>query len=152
MSVKDLISAAFNKDATSFESTLHAIMQDKMGAAIQARFSPAVYEEEVDLDEAKDDSEDDESTEEDDDEEEEDMKEEVDQIDEISASTLGSYVRKGTKDIEKSYDEREKARDVDDSKTARAMGLRARKREKGVSNAISKLTGHYTTKVPASDK
>lgn len=80
MSVKDLISAAFSKDATSFESTLHAIMQDKMGAAIQARFSPAVYEEEVDLDEAKDDSEDDESTEEDDDEE--DMKEEAEQIDE----------------------------------------------------------------------
>lgn len=70
MSVKDLISAAFNKDATSFETTLHAVMQEKMAAAIQARFSPAVYEEEVDLDEAKaEDSEDDESTEEDDDEE-----------------------------------------------------------------------------------
>lgn len=79
-------------------------------------------------------------------------KESVEQIDEISASTLGSYIRKGTKDIEKSYDAREKARDVEDSKTARAMGLRARKREKGVSDAISKLTGHYTAKVHAGDK
>ena len=94
MSVKDLISAAFNKDANSFESTLHAIMQEKMSAAIQARFSPAVYEEEVDLDEAKDDSEDDESTEEDDDEE--DMKEEVEELDELSKKTLGSYISKAS--------------------------------------------------------
>jgi len=51
MSVRDLISAAYNKDAASFESTLHAVMQEKMAAAIQSRFSPAVYEEEVDLEE-----------------------------------------------------------------------------------------------------
>lgn len=66
MSVRDLISAAYNKDAAAFETTLHAVMQEKMAAAIQSRFSPAVYEEEVDLDEAKkDDSEDDDSTEDD---------------------------------------------------------------------------------------
>ncbi len=53
MSVKDLISAAFNKDAVTFESTLHAVMQEKMAAAIQSRFSPAVYEEEVDLEETE---------------------------------------------------------------------------------------------------
>jgi hypothetical protein len=52
MSVKDLISAAFNKDASSFESTLQSVMQEKMAAAIQSRFSPAMYEEEVDLEEA----------------------------------------------------------------------------------------------------
>lgn len=98
MSVKDLISAAFNKDASTFEATLHAIMQEKMGAAIQAQFSPAVYEEEVDLDEAKaDDSEDDESTE--DDDEDEDMKEEAQQIDELKKSTLASYVKKATPEI-----------------------------------------------------
>jgi ribosomal protein L21E len=53
MSVRDLIAAAFNKDAASFEDTLNAVMQEKMAAAVQARFSPAVYEEEVDLSEAK---------------------------------------------------------------------------------------------------
>ena len=51
MSVRDLISAAYNKDAAAFETTLHAVMQEKMAAAIQSRFSPAVYEEEVELDE-----------------------------------------------------------------------------------------------------
>lgn len=54
MSARDLIAAAFDKDAVSFEDTLNAVMQEKMAAAVQARFSPAVYEEEVDLDESKD--------------------------------------------------------------------------------------------------
>lgn len=74
MSVRDLISAAYNKDAASFESTLHAVMQEKMAAAIQSRFSPAVYEEEVDLEEAK---KSDKEDKEDDDEDE--MCEDVDQ-------------------------------------------------------------------------
>jgi hypothetical protein len=91
MSVKDLISAAFNKDASSFESTLHSIMQEKMGAAIQARFSPAIQEEEVDLEEAKASKKDDE---EDDDEDE--MCEESEQIDELSKKTLGSYIKKAS--------------------------------------------------------
>ena len=76
MSVKDLISAAYNKDAASFESTLHAVMQEKMAAAIQSHFSPAVYEEEVDLEEAK------KSDKEDKDEDE--MCEDADQIDDLS--------------------------------------------------------------------
>lgn len=87
MSVKDLISAAYNKDAASFESTLHAVMQEKMAAAIQSHFSPAVYEEEVDLEEAK-------AKKEDDDEDE--MCEDVDQIDELSKKTLGSYIKKAS--------------------------------------------------------
>lgn len=99
MSVRDLISAAYNKDAAAFETTLHAVMQEKMAAAIQSRFSPAVYEEEVDLDEAKkDDSEDDDSTE-DDDDEDKDMKEEVEQIDELKKSTLASYVKKAAPEV-----------------------------------------------------
>lgn len=88
MSVRDLISAAYNKDAAAFESTLHAVMQEKMAAAIQSRFSPAVYEEEVDLEEAK------KSDKEDDDEDE--MCEDVDQIDELSKKTLGSYISKAS--------------------------------------------------------
>lgn len=69
MSVKDLISAAFNKDASSFESTLQSVMQEKMAAAIQSRFSPAMYEEEVELEEAK-------ASEDDEDEEDEELDEE----------------------------------------------------------------------------
>lgn len=91
MSLKDLISAAFSKDAVTFESTLHAVMQEKMANAIQSRFSPAVYEEEVDLEEAKASKKDDE---EDDDEDE--MCEEVEQIDELSKKTLGSYIKKAS--------------------------------------------------------
>lgn len=72
MSVRDLIAAAFNKDAASFEDTLNVVMQEKMAAAVQTRFSPAVYEEEVDLEESKDEDED------------EDMKEEAEQIDKLS--------------------------------------------------------------------
>lgn len=71
MSVKDLIAAAFNKDAVSFEETLNSVMQEKMAAAIQSRFSPAVYEEEIDLEESKDEDEDDE------DEDDDEMCEEV---------------------------------------------------------------------------
>lgn len=53
MSVRNLIAAAFNKDAASFEDTLNVVMQEKMAAAVQARFSPAVYEEEINLEEAE---------------------------------------------------------------------------------------------------
>lgn len=92
MSVKDLISAAFNKDASSFESTLHSIMQEKMSAAIQARFSPAIQEEEVDLEEAKASKKDDDE----DDSDEDEMCEDVEQIDELSKKTLGSYIKKAS--------------------------------------------------------
>lgn len=76
MSVRDLITAAFNKDAASFEDTLNVVMQEKMAAAVQARFSPAVYEEEIDLEESKDEDDEDEDDEDEDDDE---MCEEVDQ-------------------------------------------------------------------------
>lgn len=104
MSVKDLISAAFNKDATSFESTLHAVMQEKMAAAIQSRFSPAVYEEEVDLEEAK------KSKEDEDEDDEDEMCEDVDQIDELSKKTLGSYVQKAARDTHKTTNSLNKMR------------------------------------------
>ena len=157
MSVKDLISAAFNKDANSFESTLHAIMQEKMSAAIQARFSPAVYEEEVNLDEAKDDSEDDESTEEDDDEE--DMKEEV-ELDEVSGATLGSYYVKArkSKDAAQSAmaDTHKSIKSADDVPAAiaknSALQKTVSKRNRGMSRAMEKLTGSAFSKVHAGDK
>lgn len=84
MSVRDLITAAFNKDAASFEDTLNVVMQEKMAAAVQARFSPAVYEEEIDLDESKDDE----------DEDDDQMCEDVEELDELSKKTLASYTKK----------------------------------------------------------
>jgi hypothetical protein len=103
MSVKDLISAAFNKDASSFESTLQSVMQEKMAAAIQSRFSPAMYEEEVDLEEAK-------ASEDDEDEDEEE-----DQLDELSKKTLGSYTRKAASSMgTAAYDLAKKQSDADE--------------------------------------
>jgi hypothetical protein len=105
MSVKDLISAAFNKDASSFESTLQSVMQEKMAAAIQSRFSPAMYEEEVELEEAK-------ASEDDEDEEDED---EEDQLDELSKKTLGSYTRKAASSMgTAAYDLAKKQSDADE--------------------------------------
>ena len=76
MSIKDLISAAINKDASAFESTFAGVMQAKVAAAREARFSPV--QEDYDLEESKDedeDEEDDEDEDEDEDDEDEDEKE-----------------------------------------------------------------------------
>ena len=56
MSVKDLIAAAFNKDASAFESAFSDVMKDKVSAAIDSKFYGS---EEADLDESKDEDEDD---------------------------------------------------------------------------------------------
>ena len=73
MSIKDLISAAINKDASAFESTFAGVMQAKVAAALEARFSPV--QEDYDLEESKDEDEDEEDDEEDEDDEDEDEKE-----------------------------------------------------------------------------
>jgi len=74
MSIKDLISAAINKDASTFESTFADIMQAKVSAALEARFSPVA--EEFDLEESKDEDEEDEEDEDDDDEDEDEDEDE----------------------------------------------------------------------------
>lgn len=160
MSVRDLISAAYNKDAASFESTLHAVMQEKMAAAIQSRFSPAVYEEEVDLEEAK---KSDKEDKEDDDEDE--MCEDVDQIDELSKKTLGSYISKasdnaashamkyGEKKAQSdemdrmmnrhmSYSDKDKVRQImkTTSDDVEAPRYKAAKRLKGIDVAVKKIS------------
>lgn len=63
MSVKDLIAAAFNKDAGAFESAFSDVMKDKVSAAIDSKFYGS---EEADLDESKDEDEDDMEDDEDD--------------------------------------------------------------------------------------
>jgi hypothetical protein len=70
MSIKDLISAAINKDASAFESTFAGVMQAKVAAALEARFSPV--QEDYDLEESKDEDEDEEDDEDEDDEDEDD--------------------------------------------------------------------------------
>ncbi len=157
MSVRNLISAAYNKDAASFESTLHAVMQEKMAAAIQSRFSPAMYEEEVELEEAK-------ASEDDEDEDEEDEDEE-DQLDELSKKTLGSYVKKasdnaashavkyGEKKAQSdemdrlmnrhmSYSDKDKVRGImkTTSSDVEAPREKAAKRLKGIERATDKLS------------
>ena len=118
MSIKDLISAAIYKDASAFESTFADIMQAKVSAAIEARFSPVA--EELDLEESKDEDEEDEDEDEEDEDEEdeddededededEDMKEEADQIDEISDDKLRSYHAAAGADRKKAKAEVEK--------------------------------------------
>jgi hypothetical protein len=112
MSIKDLISAVVNKDAAAFESTFADVMQAKVSAALEARFAPV--EEELDLEESKDedeDEEDDDSDEEDedeDDEDEEDMKEEVEELDELSDDKLRDYHAKAGADRMKAKAQAEK--------------------------------------------
>lgn len=78
-------------------------------------------------------------------------KEEV-ELDEVSASTLGSYIRKASKGKEAAYKSREDALDNDDGETARKMGRLARKREKGADMAMDKLKGTRYAKVHATEE
>lgn len=157
MSIKDLIAAAYNKDATSFESAFQSIMQDKVAAAVESAFTVEEVEEE--LDEAK-------KSEKDKEEEDEDeMCEDVDQIDELSKKTLGSYVKKASDNAashaikygEKkahsdemdrmmnrhmSYDDKDKVRGImkTTNKDVNAPREKAAKRLAGIDRAVDKLS------------
>ena len=74
MSVKDLIAAAFNKDAGAFESAFSDVMKDKVSAAIDSKFYGS---EEADLDESKDEDDMEDEDEEDDEDDMEDDEEEI---------------------------------------------------------------------------
>lgn len=148
MSVRDLIAAAFNKDAASFEDTLNVVMQEKMAAAVQARFSPAVYEEEINLDESKD--------EDDEDEDDDEMCEEIDQIDEISGAKLGTYMikaRKSEAELDKKRDDSYDKPNTPENKAERkAISRTLNKRRWGHGKALDKLTGSSFAKVHATEK
>ena len=161
MSLKDLIAAAFNKDATSFESAFSSVMKEKVASAIDSRF---LAREELELDEAKDD-EDEEDEDDSSDEDDDDVKEEVEQIDELSKKTLSSYIKKasdnaathGMKYGEKkaqsdemdrmmnrhmSYSDKDKVRKImktthDEVEEPR---YKAAKRLKGIDRAVDKLS------------
>lgn len=155
MSLKDLISAAFNKDAMAFESAINTVMQDKVSAAIQSRFSPAVYEEEVDLEEAKADKEDEEDEDEED-EDEDEMCEEVEQIDEISGAKVGTYLikaRKSEEELDKKQDDSYDKPNTPENKAERkAIRQKLNKRRWGQGKAMDKLTASSFAKVPATEK
>lgn len=78
-------------------------------------------------------------------------KEEV-ELDEVSASKLGSYIRKASKDADASMKKRNDALDNDDGETARKMGRIARKRDKGTDMAMDKLKGTRYAKVHATEE
>ena len=80
------------------------------------------------------------------------MKKEEVELDEVSASTLGSYIRKSTKDADASMKKRDDALDNDDGETARKMGRIARKRDKGADMAMDKLKGTRYAKVHATEE
>jgi len=82
MSIKDLIAAAYNKDATAFESAFQSVMQDKVSAAVQTAFTAEEAEEDLD--------------------------EEVEQIDELSDDKLKDYHAKAGADRQKAKAEAEK--------------------------------------------
>jgi hypothetical protein len=77
MSIKDLISAAINKDASAFESTFAGVMQAKVAAALEARFSPV--QEDYDLEESKDEDEDEDDEDEDDEDEDDEDEDDEDE-------------------------------------------------------------------------
>jgi hypothetical protein len=168
MSIKDLIAAAFNKDATAFESAFSSAMKEKVGAAIDSRF---LTREELELDEAKDKDEDEDEDEngdtssEEDNEDEKDMKEEAEELDELSKKTLGSYISKasdnaathavkyGQKKAEAdemdrlmnrhmSYSDKDKVRSImkTTSDDVDAPRQKAAKRLRGVDLAVKKLS------------
>lgn len=161
MSLKDLIAAAFNRDATAFESAFSSVMKEKVASAIDSSF---LAREEYELDEAKEEDDEDED-EEDDDSDEDDMKEEVEELDELSKKTLSSYVKKasdnatvhGMKYGEKkaqsdemdrmmnrhmSYSDKDKVRSImkTTSDDVEAPRYKAAKRLKGIDRAVDKLS------------
>lgn len=84
MSVKDLIKSAFEKDASSFETSFNAVMGEKMEAALSAKYDEMFsVEEEAELDEElldeAEDEEDEDEEDEDEDEEEDDDEDEEDE-------------------------------------------------------------------------
>lgn len=74
------------------------------------------------------------------------------ELDEVSASTLGSYIRKSSKDADASMKKRDDAIDNKDRDTAVKMGMQARKRDKGSQMAMDKLKGTRYAKVHATEE
>lgn len=151
MSLKDLIAAAFNKDATAFESAFSSVMKEKVASAIDSQF---LAREEYELEEAKKD--DDEDEDEEDDKDEDEMCEESEQIDEISGAKIGTYMikaRKSEAELDKKRDDSYDKPNTPENKAERkAISRTLNKRRWGQGKAMDKLTGSSFAKVPATEK
>ena len=105
MSIKDLIAAAFNKDAASFESAFSSAMKEKVAAAIDSRF---LAREEFDLEEAKDEEDDDEDE---DDSNGDDSSDEDNEDDDLKEADGSSEANKYHRDMEAHHDAWSRAHD-----------------------------------------
>jgi hypothetical protein len=77
------------------------------------------------------------------------VKEELEELDELSPQTLGSYASKATKDASANL---KKITGSTDRSTARPLITRANKRETGADMAIDKIRGNYNVKVHAKEE
>lgn len=114
MSIKDLIAAAYNKDATAFESAFQSVMQDKVSAAVQNAFTA----EETD----------------------EDLDEEVEELDELSNKTLGSYKKGAQADQRISRKQFDASRAYGDYENMEAAAKSYNKRKAGLAMANKKMS------------
>lgn len=70
MSVKDLVTSAFNKNAVAFESAFNEVMIGKMEQAIASKYKSMFKEEKDEMDDDEEEEEEDDDMEDDDDLEE----------------------------------------------------------------------------------
>jgi len=115
MSTKDLINAIASGDAQQIETTFESVMKDKISVALDAMRSSVaqnLFTEEVELDE--------------------------EQLDELSKSTLGSYVKKSKSAIIGNAQVTGMS-NVGDKAKAKAEKT-VEKRAKGINKAVDKLT------------
>ncbi len=99
MSVKTIIQESINKSPLALKEALEEELRTRVALALEAKMKDDEEDEDEDEDEDDDSDEDD------------DCNEEVEQIDEISSKTLGSYINKAARDVSKKEGERSKIRD-----------------------------------------
>ena len=119
MSVKTIIQEAINKSPVALKEALEEELRTRVALALEAKMKDDEDEEDEDDDSDEDEDEDDEKC------------ESVEQIDELSKKTLGSYIKAASRDT---YIAGKYSRD---DKEARAAG---RKRKAGIAMAVDKLT------------
>jgi len=127
MSVKDLVTSAFNKNAVAFENAFNEVMIEKMERAIASKYQSMFKEEKDEMD---DDEEDD----------EEDEEDEEEQINEVSKEKLKNYMNAARKDMRNRY--------YDDSDESDKKFFN---RSKGIEKALDKRDANSKARVPATE-
>lgn len=127
MSVQDLIAAAFNKDAVTFEETLKGLLNDRMDDAVE-QYAESITFEEVD---------------------------QIDEISGAKIGTYLIKARKSEADLDKKIDKEYDKDDFNtpENKAVRkGLSRKLNKRRWGQGKAMDKLTGSSFAKVPATEK